>query len=78
MLYTVNIIQVENINVELKVCVGGGGTNIPFPIKRGGGTCTLAPPPPPRTPVHILYGENIWEAFQHAISMFSLGTALII
>ena len=48
-----HIIQVENKNVELKVCVcvwgGGGGhkhTIAPPPNKKVGGICPLAPPPP--------------------------------
>ena len=49
------IIKVENENVGLKVCVGGGGTNIPLPpIKKVGGTCPFAPPPPLPTPVIII------------------------
>ena len=50
------IIQVENKNVGLKVCVwgGGGGTNIPLPppIKKVWGHMPPLPPPPPLpTPV---------------------------
>ena len=48
-----HIIQVENINVGLKV--GGGGHKY-TPIKKVGGHDPLTPPPPPPplpTPVHI-------------------------
>ena len=47
MLYK-HIIQVQNKNVGLKVCVwgGGGGTNIPLPpIKKVGGVRAPLPPP---------------------------------
>ena len=41
-----HIIQVENKNVGLKVCVGGG-TNIPLPpYQKGGGHMPPLPPPP--------------------------------
>ena len=48
------IIQVENKNVGLKVCGGGGGHKhtIAPPIKKVGGTC-----PPLPTPVIYIYKE---------------------
>ena len=46
-----HIIQAENENVGLKVCVCGGGehkhTIAPPPIKKVGGTCPPCPPHPP-------------------------------
>ena len=59
-----HIIQVENKNVGLKVCVGGRGGGKPTyrcpPIKKvaGGGTCPRAPPPPPQPPA-IYSSDNV-------------------
>ena len=51
-----HIIQVENKNVGLKVCVCGWGvTNIPLPPNKKSGEwahAPLAPPPPPPMPVY--------------------------
>ena len=55
-----HIIQVENKNVGLKVCVcgGGGGTTIPLPPnQKRGGTCFLVPPSPPPPPPHASYAS---------------------
>ena len=56
-----HIIQVENKNVGLKVCVGGGGgggTNIPLPPpnqKSGGGHMSPLPPASYASDIYIYF-----------------------
>ena len=60
-----HIIQVENKNVGLKVCEGGGGGGAQTyhcpPMKVAGvgvggwGTCPPCPPPPPPLPMPVIY-----------------------
>ena len=58
-----HIIQVENKNVGLKVCGGGGGGHkhtIASPIKKlGEAHAPLPPPPPLPTPVLYLLQQNL-------------------
>ena len=84
-----HIIQVENKNVGLKVCVGGGGgTNIPLPPnqKSGGGTCPPPPPPLPTPVIYILYRISVLTVVSQFLmthrtdvkSLYRLSTPLMI
>ena len=77
MLYK-HIIQVENENVGLKVCVcvgGGGGTNIPLPPnkKSGGHMPPCLHPPPPHT--HTLPRQCIRILYSGVTDLFYFGGA---